>query len=192
MLLFLDHLEWLQEKQILIEILKVVTGYVSKYCEHPQRHCWVGDRSTKWSESRGSTSFWGLRLGNMGMCSACAAYAYLWFIYAYALEQQRSWGNVIGDSWPLLHLKLHSCLVRRQPKLTWTQRADPLHFFNVKCECRTTNVNPWFMVGTRWNSSFFSVTLNTVVESRLPHCIFVRTPQTLGWNTIFRIFQVNV
>lgn len=140
----------------------IPTDYISKYCECAQCHCWV-DGSTQWSESRGSTFFWCLRLGNMGMCTACAAYAYLWsMIYLCTLEQQRSCGNVIGDSRPLLHCNLHQiCLVRRQPKLTWTQHANPHIFFNMKCECRTTNINTWFIVGTRWNSSFFSVTLNS-------------------------------
>ena len=167
----------------------IPTDYISKYCERAQCHCWV-DGSTQWSESRGSTFCWCLRLGNMGMCTACAAYAYLWsMIYLCTLEQQRSCGNVIGNSRPLLHFNLHQiCLVRRQPKLTWTQHANPHIFFNMKCECRTTNINIYLI--HRWDTLeliLLQCHFEQLKVAFLPHCIFVRTQQTLsGWNTIFR------
>ena len=91
----------------------IPTGYISKYCERAQCHCWV-DGSTQWSESRGSTFFWCLRLGNMGMCTACAAYLWvydLWFIYAL-------WSNNVAVAMSLA--TLDPCFTSISIRFVWS------------------------------------------------------------------------
>ena len=117
------------------------------------------------------------------LCISMQSHAYL---------EQRSWGNVIGDSRPLLHFNLHQiCLLHRQ---NWLGLNMQIHVFSSMWSANRrkhlSDSKPQYLIyhwDTRTHPSCHFEILEQLTVAFLPDCIFVRTQQTLsGWNTISR------